>query len=314
MNAFTGGCHYDHKCGKHVTGCGVCPQLGSADPEDLSNQVWRRKQRIFGRLEPTRLHIIALNRWMADKVRQSPLLRKFPLTIVPNGVDTDVFAPRDPRLARDVLAIPQDRRVVLFAAAEGAANGRKGFALLAQALRELRDVDNLLLVSVGGGAARLETDIPYLHLGHVHDDRLLSLVYSAADLYVIPSIQDNQPNTVLESMACGTPVVGFDVGGIRDMVKSRIAGELAEAEDVGALRAAIVELVRSAEKRATMAAACRRIVMEEYTRELQVRRYAELYRAAVDNDSAESRLAGEPSTPDGTTETKGFQGSMQADV
>jgi glycosyltransferase involved in cell wall biosynthesis len=128
-------------------------------------------------------------------------------------------------------------------------------------------------------------------LGHIDNDRLLSMVYSAADLYVIPSLQDNQPNTVLEAMACGTPVVGFGVGGISEMVKPQITGLLAAAGDVAALRSAILELLRSSDKRSAMSAACRRVVMEEYTRELQVRRYADLYRAALEKTRQPCRRA-----------------------
>jgi glycosyltransferase involved in cell wall biosynthesis len=280
MNALTGGCHFDHGCGRHTAGCGACPQLGSTDARDLSHQIWHRKQAVFSRLEPERLHIIALNRWMAKTVTQSPLLGKFPVTIVPNGIDTDVFAPRDTRLARHVLGIPQDRQVVLFAA-DVVANRRKGFALLAQALNELHDFQRLFLVSVGADTPRVQTDSPQLHLGHVDNDRLLSLIYSAADIYMIPSLQDNQPNTALEAMACGTPVIGFDVGGIPDMIKPGITGLLVPAEDVMGLSAAITELLRCPERRAAMAADCRRIAVDEYAREIQVRRYLELYRTAA---------------------------------
>jgi glycosyltransferase involved in cell wall biosynthesis len=217
---------------------------------------------------------------MAETVRRSPLLGKFPVTIVPNGIDTDVFAPRDAQAARKALGIPQDCHVVLFAA-EAVGVRRKGFALLIRALNELRGLENLFLVSVGRGAPEFELAIPHLHLGHIDDDRQLSLIYSAADVYVIPSLQDNQPNTALEAMACGTPVVGFNVGGIPDMVRPGINGLLAPAGDVVSLRAAIVELVRCSEKREAMAIACRRIVMEEYTLVKQVRRYVALYESAL---------------------------------
>jgi glycosyltransferase involved in cell wall biosynthesis len=280
MNALTGGCHYDHDCGRHLTGCGACPQLGSTDSQDLSHQIWQRKQAIFGRLTPERLHVVTLNRWMAETVSQSPLLGKFPVTIVPNGIDTDVFAPRDARLARNVLGIPQDCNVVLFAA-DSVTNRRKGFNLLMNAVNELPSSENLLFVSVGRGALQIEPFVPHLHLGHIDDDRQLSLIYSAADVYVIPSLQDNQPNTALEAMACGTPVVGFNVGGIPDMVRPEITGLLAPVGDVVRLRAAIVELLHCPAKRAAMATACRRIVMEEYTLAKQVQRYVALYESAL---------------------------------
>jgi glycosyltransferase involved in cell wall biosynthesis len=315
MNAFTGGCHYDQGCGKYVAGCGACPQIGSIDPKDLSSRIWRRKQEVFTRLDPASLHIIALNRWMADTVRRSPLLGKFPVTIVPNGVDTDVFAPRNRQLSRDVLRIPQDRLVVLFAGAEGSLNKRKGFALLRRALAEVTDLDDVLLVSVGGRVTQLEGDVANLHLGHIDDNRMMALAYSAADVYVIPSLQDNQPNTVLEAMACGTPVVGFDVGGIRDMVRHQLTGVLCAPEDVSALGGAIVQLLRRPERRATMSAACRRVVMEEYTRELQVNRYAELYRTAVERSSPQHATAGaEQPTLAGASRAKIREARMQADV
>jgi glycosyltransferase involved in cell wall biosynthesis len=276
MNALTGGCHFDDGCDRYNTSCGSCPQIGSKDALDLSHQVWQRKQKAFSNFTAEQLHIVALNRWMAEIVRRSPLLGKFPITIIPNGVETDLFSPRNVRFSRDVLGVPQDARVVLFSA-DIANNRRKGFSLLADALNGLPNSPNLVLLSVGKDAPQIETSIPHINLGHVHDDRLLSLIYNAADLYVIPSLQDNQPNTVLEAMACGTPVIGFDVGGIPDMVRSGENGLLIPPGDVNALRQGIVDLLGSFETRSAMSVACRRIVMEEYTRELQVQRYAELY-------------------------------------
>jgi len=280
MNALTGGCHYDHGCGKYSSGCGACPQLGSLDSHDLSHKVWERKKAVFSRLEPRNLHIIALNSWMAETVRKSPLLGKFPVTLIPNGVDTDAFAPRDIRVARDLLELPQDARILLFSA-HSVINLRKGFDLLVQVVNGLKGLDNLFLLSVGDGAPPTEPQIPYLHLGHIDNDRLLSLVYSSADLHIIPSIQDNQPNTVLEAMSCGTPSVGFNINGISDMIRPGVTGILAPVGDVGGLRAAILELLQSSEKRLPMAVACRRIAIEEYARDIQVQRYAELYKSAL---------------------------------
>lgn len=284
MNPLTGGCHFDDGCGRYANGCGLCPQLGSSDGQDLSRQIWRRKQAVFETVDPARLHLIALNRWMADQARRSPLLDKFPVTIVPNGVDTEVFGPQDRRKARDFLGIPQDRQVVLFAA-EAVTNRRKGLALLTAALAKLQKPENLLLLSVGRGAPKISIDIPHSHLTHVDDDRRLAAIYSAADLYVIPSLQDNQPNTVLEAMACGTPVIGFAVGGISDMVRPGITGLLTPVGDVTGLATAIMEMLRCTDKRRTMGAACRRVVLDEYTRELQVDRYVRLYRAALERYS-----------------------------
>jgi glycosyltransferase involved in cell wall biosynthesis len=276
MNALTGGCHYDEGCGRYASGCGACPQLGSRDPEDLTNRIWRRKQHAYRQAPPGRLQIVALNRWMAEEVRRSPLLGDCPVTIIPNGLDTDAFAPRDKAAARDVLGIPRHGRVVMFAA-DSVTNRRKGFALLAEALAGLKNVDNLALISVGRGKPAISLDCPHIHLGHVSQDRLLAMIYSAADLFVAPALQDNLPNTVIESLACGTPVVGFDVGGVPDLVCHGETGLLAPVGDVVALRQAIGALLEDEGRRNAMSVRCRERALAEHASAVQVRRYMGLY-------------------------------------
>ena len=276
MNVITGGCHYDDGCGKFLDGCGQCPQLGSSDPLDLSKRIWERKRLTFHSLNPSRLHVIANNNWIADQSRKSPLLGRFPVTVIPNMIDTDVFAPRDQCFARDVLGVPKDAKVLLFAA-DSATNKRKGFAILAEALEGLSEVGNIFLLSVGGGKPILDSRIQHVHLGHISNDRWLSLVYSAADVFVIPSLQESFGNTVLEAMACGTPVVGFDVGGIPDLIRPGITGQLVPVGDSVALRHAITHLLNAPSMCRQMAAECRKIVLEEYRYELLAMRYAALY-------------------------------------
>lgn len=225
-----------------------------------------------------RLHIVALCRWMLELVKDSPLLSQFPVTLIPNGVDLEEFAPRDRRLAREVLGIPQGAQVVMFIS-DDVTNRRKGSSLLLQALSGLMQAHDLFLVSVGKGKLPVTGLIPCLHMGHVNNDRWLSLIYSAADVFVIPSLQDNLPNTVLESMACGTPVIGFAVGGIPDMVRAGVTGLLVPPYDVDGLCVAISDLLRDPARLAAMRDHCRRIAVEEYSRELQVRRYSELYKS-----------------------------------
>lgn len=113
------------------------------------------------------------------------------------------------------------------------------------------------------------------------NDLLLFFVYSAADVFVVPSLQDNLPQTVLESFACGTSVVGFEVGGVPDMVRAGVIGLLAPAQDVAALRTAIVELLQDSQKGAETAANCRRVAVQEYSMEKHAEGHEELYRAAV---------------------------------
>jgi len=157
---------------------------------------------------------------------------------------------------------------------------RKGLPLLAEALREPIG-DDILLISVGNGVPDLNIPIPTKHMNNVDNDWGLSCIYSAADIFVCPSLQDNLPNTVMEAMACGTPVVAFDAGGIPDMVRPEITGLLASTGDTQALRAGIAHLHRDRTKRAAMGENSRTVALQEYSIEVQAHRYAQLYQAAL---------------------------------
>jgi glycosyltransferase involved in cell wall biosynthesis len=280
MNPFTGGCHYDEGCGRFVECCGGCPQLGSKDLHDLSRQIWRRKRNIFQQIKPDTLHIVTPSLWLTEEAKRSSLLGRFSSSVIPYGLDTDIFSPRDPSIARAVLGVPKSAKVVLFVAGS-TDNWRKGFVFLAEALSELTEWPNLFLVSLGGGTPALNSHIDHLHLGYADNDRLLSFAYSAADVFVISSVQDNFPNTVLEALACGTPVVGFSVGGIPEMVRSGVTGLLAPPGDERALAGAISHLLKNDATRTEMSANCRRIATEEYSLEIQANRYIKLYEALM---------------------------------
>ena len=277
MNPFTGGCHYNRGCERFIEGCGACPQLKSSDARDLSRQIFLRKQFAFSQLAPDMLHLVTPSRWLADEARRSALLRRFPVSVIPNGLDTRVFAPRDRRTAREIFNIPLDRNVLLFVAGS-LKDVRKGLVFLPQALAHVPNAEHLLLVSVGKTEWATDMNIPYHALGMIDDDRLLSLAYSAADVFVLPSLQDNLPNTVMESLSCGTPVVGFDVGGIPDMVRPGVTGVLTPPKDAAALGSAIAALLNQPERLAEMSVHCRRIALEEYEAALQGRCYHELYK------------------------------------
>jgi glycosyltransferase involved in cell wall biosynthesis len=187
------------------------------------------------------------------------------VTVIPYGIDTERFQPRDRHFARQLFRFPPDVQVVLFVA-DWVRERRKGLDLLLEALRRLEGYPQLHLLAIGHGAASLElgelgertTGIEF-----VRDERLMSLVYSAADLFVIPTLQDNLPLTALEALACGIPTVGFDVGGLPDIVREGQTGSLTRPGDVLALRNAIAELLHDPERRASMAQTSRRIAVEE---------------------------------------------------
>jgi glycosyltransferase involved in cell wall biosynthesis len=276
MNPFTGGCHYDNNCGKWKERCGACPQLVSCEDGDLSREIWERKKEIFKNIDKDRLQIVTPSSWMAAEVKRSPILGKFPVTTIPYGLDLDCFAPRDSQFARNVLGVFREANAVLCLA-DSLTKTRKGFGLLSDALLALKDVPNLFVISVGSGRFSFEANIPHLSLDFVENERFLSLIYSAADVFVVPSRQDNLPNTGLESLACGTPVVGFDVGGIPELIRPGITGILVPRGDTNKLCSAIKCLFENRSRRMEMAANCRRIAVEEYSLEVCARRYVELY-------------------------------------
>ncbi len=280
MGVITGGCHYDAGCGKFVAQCGACPQLGSSDPQDLSHAIWRRKSGAISRVR-SRLHVVGTSQWIAAETRRSSLFAGVPVTVIPNALDTDDFTPRDKGFCRAFWQLPQDARIVLFLA-DSLENRRKGFRELLESLRGMSGTENLLLLSVGGLKSTIDLPFPHVNLGRISHDRLLSLAYNAADVFVIPSLQESFGQTVIESMACGTPVIGFASGGIPDMVRPGCTGWLAPTGDTTALRDAIrAALAASPEARSRMSVQCRRVALEEYSLDVQAQSYLKLYEPLV---------------------------------
>jgi glycosyltransferase involved in cell wall biosynthesis len=280
MNPFTGGCHYDMGCAKYLEGCGACPQLGSEHLKDLSREIWKRKYSLFSSLDPARLNLIALNRWMAGEIQRSPFLNRFPVSIIPNGLNTSVFKPRDKKIAREFLEINQEAKVVLFVA-HSTYIKRKGLDMLMQALWGLRNLPSLTLISVGRNKPHVDFGMEHLHLGHIDNDLVLSQIYHAADVFVIPSLQDNLPNTLMEAMACGTPSVGFDASGIPDLIRPEKTGFLVKNFDIEAMRNAIRELLTNTELRSSMSRQCRNCVLDEFTQEHQADNYSKFYESIL---------------------------------
>jgi len=213
---------------------------------------------------------------MAGMAQASSLLHEVPITTIPLGLDTEKFRPRDRRFARDVWDIPHDARVMLFVSSP-LDRPEKGFHLLADALRGLDRRSNLVLLSVGSGEPPTDTGIPHRRLGYVSHEAVMSTVYSAADVLVMPSVQDTFPQASIEALACGIPVVGFDVGGIPEVVRHGVSGVLVPARNTDALRSAVWHLLQDPTKRAQFGVNGRRIALEEYSLEIQARRYHALY-------------------------------------
>jgi glycosyltransferase involved in cell wall biosynthesis len=283
MNPFTGGCHYTFECNNFVKMCGTCPALGSKQADDLSSRSFRRKRDALAGLIPDRVAIITPSRWMACEAARSALFGRFDIHIVPYGVNTNNFAPRDRQSARNALGIPSDLKIVMFVADR--LDYRKGTDLLPAAVRELDHYTGLL--SIGPSFRSQKIDIPYFNAGIISDERLLSFVYSAADLLICPTRQDNLPNVILEAMACGIPVVAFDVGGVSDLVRNNRTGVLVPPEDVSALSRAVRMLITDDALRARLSAESRMIAVTEYPLQRQAERYRKVYEQMLERRARE---------------------------
>ncbi len=285
MNPFTGGCHYAGDCGKFRASCGACPELLSTVQADFSSESWRRKQQALSYREGHGIQIVTPSQWLARQARSSTLLGKMPIEVIPNGVDTEVFQPRDRKAARKKFGIDPAAKVALFVA-EWATEKRKGLDLFVEAVRKMRKGPEFCLAAIGRGLPNELEGVRNVSIDYMRDEETMSIVYSLADVFVIPSLLDNLPNTSLEALACGVPTVAFSVGGLVDVVRPEKTGALVRPGDVDGLGDAIGSLLSNDEERKRMATECRRIAVEEYALEVQARRYAALYESMTKTDRA----------------------------
>lgn len=251
---------------------------------DLNRRTWLRKRRSWNRP----IHIVCPSTWLADCARRSELMGDWPITVIPYPIDLSIWAPFDQREARAILELPHDRPLVMFGTDGGTADPRKGADLLLSALQSLRTqldgtaLEQLELVIFGQcqPAKPPDIDIPIHYSGRLHDDLSLRLLYAAADVFVIPSRQDNLPNTGLEAHACGTPVVAFRTGGLVDIVADRITGALADPFDPASLAAAIGWVLEDSRRRRQLGTAARLRAEQLWDPARVSGLYAEVYRAA----------------------------------
>lgn len=285
MWSFTGHCAYSLDCEKWKTGCGRCPypQSYPAVKHDSTRFEWKLKDWVYDR---SNLTIVVPSKWLQDRAKES-ILNRYEIHFVPNGINVDNYMPIDKEVARSAVGIEDGKKVILFAA-QNLHDFRKGGDLLASALSQLpsalRDDVLLLCFGAGGEAIRKITDLPLVDLGYIAGDRLKALAFSSADVFLFPTRADIFGLVLLESMACGTPMVSFDVGGVPELVRPGITGLLAQPEDPTDFAAKITELLEDDTLRQKMAQQCRTVAVEEYSIELQAERYIALYKQVLENN------------------------------
>ena len=278
MWSFTGHCAYTYDCDRWKIGCGKCPYPDSypAVARDNTHLEWKLKNWVYSH---SNLTIVTLSNWLDEQVKQS-MLKSLPIYHIPNGIDTQAYQPLDSEHCRFVLGFPPNKKVLMFGA-ESLKDSRKGGDLLVKALSSLPEslkAETILLTLGHGGKSISETvGMANLNLGYVSSDRLKSIAFSAADLFVFPTRADNLPLILQESLACGTPIVSFKIGGVPDLVRPGITGYLASPENANDFCNGIVQLLEDQNLRNSMSQNCRAIAVKEYPLEGQTQKYIDLY-------------------------------------
>ncbi|NDJ18738.1 glycosyltransferase [Myxacorys almedinensis A] len=280
----TGHCAFSYGCDRWKIGCGNCPDLSIFPPvrRDSTHWEWKLKDWVYDR---AKLTFIAPSRWLVDLTNQR-FLNRFPVYYIPNGIDIETYQPIEMAKCRDHLNIPQHKKVLLFVA-HNLQERRKGGDLVLAALQRLPASlkAEIVMLTLGEGDPTLaeKVGIQAMNLGYVRDDALKAIAYSASDLLVFPTRADNLPLVLQESLACGTPMVSCDVGGVSDLIRPGITGYLAKSEDIDDLSNGIKTLLDDEALRQKMRESCRAIALEEYSLHLQAQRYADLYHQILQN-------------------------------
>ena len=280
----TGICHYARTCSAFRTGCHNCqllPAGGSAN--DLSRRVWTRKKRLY---HNSNIHFVTCSRWLEEQAKQSALFVGQRVTSVPNTIDTRMFCPGDSKAARLNVGLPAEGRIILFVS-QKVTDERKGMEYFIDAIDRLvkqhPELKDNTSVAVLGGNAQLVCDrlaLKAYPLGYVSDERRIVDIYRSADMYVLPSLEDNLPNTIMEAMACGVPCVGFRVGGIPEMIDHRRTGYVANFKDSNDLAVGMNWVLQEADTE-QLSSACVSKVTRCYSGQSVAMRYIEVYNELI---------------------------------
>ena len=276
---FTGICHYSGDCDKYRTQCEHCPMMLKGKGADLARRVFDHKRAMYA---GSNITFVGCSRWMADLARQSALTQGHIVTNIPNAIDTDVFKPMDKQEARTKHGLPMDKKLLLFGA-QRITDKRKGFDFLVEACEHINMhhptlPGQLEVVVLGGDAQSVKETLPLpVHtVNYLSNEAEIAQLYNAVDLFVTPSLQDNLPNTIVEAMACGVPCVGFNVGGIPEMINHKQDGYVADYCDSIDFAQGIAWCLNNS-RHAALCSSARTAALATYAESTVARRYLQLY-------------------------------------
>jgi len=276
MSPFTGGCYYSGDCVRYMENCGKCHILNSDNERDLSRFVIESKLKSWKDIDLT---VIAPGNWMAVNAMRSSVFKNKKIVAIPYCINTNIFQPVNKCEARKILNLPQDKRILLFGAVAGTADPRKGFGMLKSSLEFLKQFRSDIHVAVFGqsGSDKQLTVFPESFLGVIKDEYTLALIYSAADLFLMPSREDNLPNTIIESLSCGTPVAAYKTGGIPDLITHRKNGFLAQPFNTEEFAEGIRYLLEDEERLLAMQDKARKTAVENHAEDIIAKKHINLY-------------------------------------
>jgi len=277
MWAFTGGCHYDESCNGFKYRCGNCKVLGSNRKRDLSRKVFKRKEKIFNKRQ--NIVIVGLSKWLSECSKNSTLLKDKKYINLPNPIDTSIFKPFDKDKARELWNLPKNKKLILFGAINATGDPRKGFKQLSEALQKLNKTNETEFVVFGSSKPKNAPEFGFKthYFGRLVDDVSLMTLYSAVDVMLVPSLQENLSNAIMESLACGTLVVAFDIGGNSDMIEHKKNGYLAKSFDTTDFKNGI-EWVLNVNNYDELCKNAREKVIKEFDSKVVAKKYIKLYK------------------------------------
>jgi glycosyltransferase involved in cell wall biosynthesis len=281
---FTGGCHVNLDCDKYLINCNKCPLFASNNSlVDITSIIFRVKKKLF---EERKIHVIVLSKWMKERALLSPILSNSVITLIPNGIDTDKFKPFDKLFARNVFNLNPNTKILLFGGISAKSDYNKGYDLLCQSLNILKQKSEEFELVVFGNSDSVHTEIEGFKAtftGYLHDDESLALLYSAADLVLVPSRQESFSQVSLESISCGTPVIAFDYSGPKDIIQHKVNGYLARPYDSNDFADGISWFFSDKVDTSKVSSDARKIAETNFSLELVAQKHIDLYKKIIFN-------------------------------
>lgn len=282
MWCFCGAEHVDYqkKPGRYIDGYTKKNRPKSFKGMDLDRWTWKRKKKHWKNNE---FNFVTPSRWLSECLKESELFKGIQSTIIPNGLDINLFKPINKKIAKKILNIADNKKVILFGAVNSDSDPLKGYQQFHESKKELDEKADYEYLVFGNSHKYKEGNMNFL--GRVNDDIALSIIYSAADVMVVPSILESFGQTASEALSCGTPVVAFETSGLKDIINHKVNGYMATPYDSSGLVSGI-KWILGHEDYTSLSLAARNTVEQKFSDKIVAQKYLELYYQILENKQA----------------------------